>query len=105
MAAQADEAIRDDEAAAARLLHESERPRAGDTVVLDCMPLLNAPRRLVREVIRLVWGREGWPMGAMDYPAWDRLAALVFGELTATDLPGGVRAVRRERVVQIARCD
>jgi tRNA(Ile)-lysidine synthase len=101
LAEQADEAFRDDEAAAALLLRECERPRAGETIVLDCTPLLNASRRLVREVFRLIWRREGWPTGAMDYNAWGRLAALVFSETTAIDLPGNVRALRRERVVQI----
>jgi tRNA(Ile)-lysidine synthase len=103
LAEQADEAFRDDEAAAAKLLHDSERPRAAETIVLDWPTLTQGPRRLVREVFRLVWRREGWPMGDMDYPAWGRLAALVFGETTAVDLPGGVRACRRERVVQISR--
>jgi tRNA(Ile)-lysidine synthase len=103
LAEQAHEAFRDDEAAAARLLRESERPRAGETIVLDCTPLLQAPRRLVREMFRLVWGREGWPAGAMDYAAWDRLAGLVFCQSSAADLPDGLRAIRRERVVQIAR--
>jgi tRNA(Ile)-lysidine synthase len=103
LAEQADEAFRDDEAAAARLLCASERPRAAETIVLDCTPLREAPRRLVREVFRLVWRREDWPTSAMDYPAWDRLAALVCDELPAVDLPGGVRAVRRERVVQLRR--
>ncbi len=103
LADQADEAFRADETAAAQLLTHSERPRAGQTVVLDPTALGAAPRRLVREVFRLLWRREGWATGAMDYPAWDRLAALVFGELTAVDLAGGVRARRGERMVQISR--
>jgi tRNA(Ile)-lysidine synthase len=101
LAAQAEEAFRDEEAAAFRLLTNSERPRAGNMVVLDTAAWREAPRRLVREAFRLVWRREGWPMDAMDYAAWDRLAALVSGEGTAIDLPGGIRARRRERVVQV----
>ena len=42
-----------------------------------------ASRRLVREVFRLVWRREGWPMGRMSFANWDRLAALVSGEVGA----------------------
>ncbi len=103
LAEQADEVCREDEAAVARLLGASERPRAGDAVVLDAAVLQGAPRRLVREVFRLIWRREGWPMGAMGYAAWDQLAALVFGEQKAADLPGSVRAVRRERVVQLQK--
>jgi len=103
LADQADEAFRDEEAAAIRLLSNGERPRAGNMVVLDVVALREAPRRLVREAFRLLWRREGWPMDAMDYAAWDRLAALVFEDATAVDLPGGIRARRRERIVQIWR--
>jgi tRNA(Ile)-lysidine synthase len=85
----------------AGLLAEAERPRAGSLVVLERQRLAAAPRHLVREVFRLVWAREGWPQGAMDFAAWDRLAGLIFDEAAATDLPGGVRARRRGRVVQV----
>jgi tRNA(Ile)-lysidine synthase len=87
------------EARAAELLAEAERPRAGRLVVLDRQWLAAAPRHLVREVFRLVWTRERWPQGALDFAAWDRLAAMIFDETTAADLPGGVRARRRGRVV------
>jgi tRNA(Ile)-lysidine synthase len=103
LADQADEAFRDTEQAAARLLQDAERPRAGETLVLDCPTLTPAPRRLVREAFRLLWRRENWPTNEMDYAAWDRLAALVFGEANAVDLPDGIRARRRDRVVQIHR--
>jgi tRNA(Ile)-lysidine synthase len=101
LAAQADEAFRDEEAAAARILSSGERPRAGNMVVLDIAAWREAPRRLVREAFRLLWRREDWPMDAMDYAAWDRLAGLVFDDGTAVDLPGGIRARRRDRVVQV----
>jgi hypothetical protein len=39
----------------------------------------------------------------MDFSAWDRLAALAFGETTALDLPDGVRAKVTERVVRLWR--
>ena len=37
----------------------------------------------------------------MNFAAWDRLAAVALGELTAVDLPGGFRARCAERVVQV----
>ena len=40
-------------------------------------------------------------MGAMDFAAWERVAAVAEGELREVDLPGGVRIHCRERVVQI----
>jgi hypothetical protein len=78
-------------------------PRAGELLVFDLRHLLTAPRHRVREMFRLVWLREDWPLSGMDRRAWERLARVVFDELPAVDLPGGVRVCRRERVVQIGR--
>jgi hypothetical protein len=39
----------------------------------------------------------------MDFAAWERLAALVFDGDGGGDFPGGVRARRRGRVVQVER--
>jgi hypothetical protein len=52
-------------------------------------------------MFHLVWTRENWPLGGMDRAAWERLVRVVFGDLPAVDLPGGVHARRRERVVQV----
>src|SRR5262249_29677299 len=73
LAEQADAAYRQEEAEATALLREAERPRAGPILVFDRDRLLNAPRRLVRVLFRLVWAREGWPVGRMDFAAWERL--------------------------------
>jgi tRNA(Ile)-lysidine synthase len=91
------------EAGARELLAEVEHPRAGSLIVLDRSRLAAAPRHLVRELLRLIWSREDWPLGRMDFDAWDRLAGLVFGDAPALDLPGGVHAVAKARVVQIGR--
>jgi tRNA(Ile)-lysidine synthase len=101
LAEQAEEAFRDEEARARALLAEAERPRAGALLVLDRPTLAAAPRRLVREALRLAWEREGWPLGEMGFGDWDRVAAVALGEAAAADLPGGVRARCRERVVQL----
>jgi tRNA(Ile)-lysidine synthase len=103
LAMQAAEASRNDELRAAALVTEAEQPRAGPLVILDRERLAAAPRHEVREALRFIWAREGWPMGSMDYDAWDRLAAVVFGEAVAVDLPGGIRAHGQARVVQIGR--
>jgi tRNA(Ile)-lysidine synthase len=102
LAGQADEARREAEEAAAALLREAELPRAGAVLVFEARRLGRAPRRLVREVFRLVWRREGWPLGEMGFREWDRVAAVALGEVPAVDLPGGVRVRRRGRVVQAA---
>jgi tRNA(Ile)-lysidine synthase len=103
LADQAEEAYRDEEAAARELLRQAELPRAGALLVFDRARLAAVPRRLVRAAFRLAWAREGWPLDGMGYEAWERLAGLVFGEAEAVDLPGGVHARRRERVVQVGR--
>ena len=103
LAEQAEEAYRDEEAAAVSLLSAAELPRAGATLVFDRARLAAAPRRLTRAALRLAWAREGWPLDAMNYDAWERLAGLVYGEGRAADLPGGVRARVREHVLQLGR--
>ncbi len=103
LAEQAEEAYRAEQTMARALLAEAERPRAGALLVLDRQRLMAAPRHLVREVFRLLWDREGWPMGQMGFDAWDRLAAVVLDEGAALDLPGGIQARCRERVVQVGR--
>jgi tRNA(Ile)-lysidine synthase len=103
LAEQAEETYRIEETEASALLSAAELPRAGDLLIFDLRHLWNAPRPRVREMFRLVWMRENWPLGGMDHDAWERLAHVVFENLSAVDLPGGLRARRRERVVQIVR--
>jgi tRNA(Ile)-lysidine synthase len=103
LAAQAEEAFAEVESQIRLLLQQSELPRAGALCILDRERLAAAPRYQVREALRLLWAREGWPMGAMGYAEWNRLAGLVFGESVAADLPGGVRARLRGRVLQLGR--
>jgi tRNA(Ile)-lysidine synthase len=101
LAEQADEVFRDEEAAAASLLSAAELPRAGTMLVFDRARLAAAPRRLTRAALRFAWAREGWPLDAMGYDAWDRLAGLVQGEAGGLDLPGSIRARLRGQVLQI----
>jgi tRNA(Ile)-lysidine synthase len=101
LARQANEAYRREEQQARALLAEVERPRAGSTLILDRGVLASAPVPLVRAVFRLLWEREGWPTGRMNFDAWDRLAGVARGEIGAVDLPGGVRVRATERVVRI----
>jgi tRNA(Ile)-lysidine synthase len=103
LAEQATEAYRGEEALAAALLAQAELPRAGRLLILDCSTLATAARHVVREAFRLAWAREQWPAGGMGYHDWDRLAALVFQEAKAVDLPGGIRARRRQGVVQMGQ--
>jgi tRNA(Ile)-lysidine synthase len=103
LAEQADELYATEDAQARALLAAVERPRAGAVLVFDRRPLAAAARHRVREMFRLVWEREGWPMARMDFQAWDRVAAVARGEASGGDLPGGVQVRGRERVVQLSR--
>jgi tRNA(Ile)-lysidine synthase len=105
LAEQAQEAYVTAESEALALLHEVELPRAGNMLVFDRGKLQTAPRQQVREMFRLVWTREHWPTGRMNFAAWDRLACIVFDDLTAVDLPGHLHARRLERVIQVGRLD
>src|SRR5581483_937579 len=88
---------------AAALLRQAELPRAGDTVILDAGSLISAPRPVVRAALRLVWEREGWPTGDMDFDAWERAVEVATRGAGGWDFPGGVSARHRGRVVQIGR--
>jgi tRNA(Ile)-lysidine synthase len=103
LAAQANETFRGVEATAADLLRTAERPRVGPVCVLDRSALTAAVPFLTREVLNLLWAREGWPRGDLTAGHWDRAAAVVRGECPAWDLPGGIRIVGTARVVRIGR--
>ena len=80
LAEQAEEVFRDEEAAAVDAIVQRPSCRARDMLVFDRCALAAAPRRLTRAALRLAWAREGWPLDAMGYDAWERLAGLVYGE-------------------------
>jgi tRNA(Ile)-lysidine synthase len=86
---------------AQRLLSTAELPRAGGVVVLDARRLAEASALLLREVLRLVWRREGWPLGDLGFDAWERAAAVVRGEAQALDVPGEIHLQRFREIVQI----
>jgi len=101
LAGQADEARNLVEDLAATVLREVELPRAGGLVILDCARMLQRPRPLIRELLRLLWRREGWPLVEMGYPEWEQAAAVALGEAPTVDLPGHVRLRRRGGVIQV----
>jgi hypothetical protein len=52
-------------------------------------------------VFRLLWAREDWPLDAMNFASWERLADLVLANAPAVDLPGRIHARRQGTVVQL----
>lgn len=83
------------------LLEQAELPRAKDVLVLSAIVLEKAPVDDVRAIFRLVWQRESFPMGDMDYDRWQRLAQIAMGRASACDFPGRLHVARVGRVVQI----
>jgi tRNA(Ile)-lysidine synthase len=100
-AAHADEVYTGIEQAAGTLLTAAERPRAGPVIVLDRAGLADVSDHALRELLYLVWQREGWPRGGMTGEHWQRAADVVLGKAPAWDLPGGIRIVGRPRVVHV----
>jgi tRNA(Ile)-lysidine synthase len=103
LAAQAQETFALEEEQTRQLLRQAEKPRAGALCVLEWAPLAAAGRHRARAALRLLWAREGWPLDAMGFDAWERLAGVVFGEAAACDLPGGLRARRQGKVLRLGR--
>ncbi|HKI38468.1 MAG TPA: tRNA lysidine(34) synthetase TilS [Gemmataceae bacterium] len=101
LAEQAEEGYAAEEEQARALLAAAELPPAGTLLVFDRARLAAAPRTRVRELFRLAWEREGWPMGQMGFDAWERVAAVAQGEAAAADLPGGIRIRYRGAVIQV----
>jgi tRNA(Ile)-lysidine synthase len=88
---------------ASALLLQSELPRAGATLVLRRDALQDTSRLMTREVFRLLWRRENWPMAEMNFADWDRLAALAKGATQGGDFPGGVHVRLVGHVLQLSR--
>jgi tRNA(Ile)-lysidine synthase len=101
LAHEASEAFDEEQREVVALLERAERPRAGRMLVLDLATLRQSSRRRVRLLFRHLWQRELWQTGHMTFDHWQRLEALVFDDLTATDLPDGVHVRRRDGVVQL----
>lgn len=101
LAEQAAEAFDVLQTEAAALLVEAELPRAGRVLILDAERLTAAHPYLVREVLRLLWRRESWPVDRMTFDHWTRLVAVVRGEHPAADFPAVVTVRRTGRVVQV----
>ena len=103
LAEQAREAMRQVSADAETLLARAELPRDGAAVRLSRCELLAAGRARTRALLRHLWEREGWPRDRVGYAEYERVLAVVNGEVLAVDLPGGVSARRRGKVIVLQR--
>jgi tRNA(Ile)-lysidine synthase len=69
---------------------------------IDGRRIANAPLPLVREVCRTAWQRAQWPLQAMGFDQWQKLAEFVTGgrDVPLT-LPGRIRAWRENDVLVV----
>ena len=98
---QAEEAYSEQAEAAASLLQQAEKPRAGPFVILDRPTLIAAPRDLLRAMFRQIWARENWPQRNMDHHAWDRTTAIVHNESHNHHFPGNIAIHATRNVVRV----
>lgn len=101
LADQAQELSAEIAAQADRLRAVAELPRAGAVLVFNAIRLQDASGNLVREMFRMIWQREGWPMGDMDFERWHWLVEIVQGMRPACDFPGKIHVQRVGGVVQL----
>ncbi len=73
-----------------------------ETLRIDCSTLRSVDAVLVRETLRVIWSRAGWPLKRMGYREWQRLAELV-ADGTAANLPGQINARRRGSLLVLTR--
>lgn len=100
-AIQADECQTAVTAIAQEWLARAEKPRVGDLLVFDRDLLQSADPFWVREMFRLVWKREKWPMGEMNADDWRRLNSLVAGSPPRHDFPGRIHVRVQRHVIRL----
>jgi tRNA(Ile)-lysidine synthase len=77
---------------------------------IDLAPLAGQPRYVVRELLIAAWRDGGWPLQAMGFAEWDRLAEIAMTRLDHSTsmsqertFPGNVLADVREGVLWLNR--
>ncbi|GBD37662.1 tRNA(Ile)-lysidine synthase [bacterium HR36] len=77
------------------LLQTLELPRLDTNVVLDAEKVRQADPVLLRQALRVLWEREGWPSRKMTARHWRRLAEFLRSPGHAMELPDGIYLRRR----------
>jgi tRNA(Ile)-lysidine synthase len=73
-----------------------------DVCRIRCDGLAEHPPHLIRETLKRLWRRVGWPEQRMGFEEWNRLSDLVRDQGTAT-LPGSIEARRRGTLLILRR--
>jgi tRNA(Ile)-lysidine synthase len=103
LSVQAEELFAEQEAETAVLVRSVELPRAGGMLILNAEKLTALGEAKTRNVLRMLWDRESWPVNAMTFEHWRRAAKIATGEHSAADFPDGVHVRRAGKVVQLGR--
>ena len=76
-----------------------------DQVVIHCRALDGQPMLIYRELCRRAWTTNGWPLQAMGFEQWQKLARLAVAapESWPIILPGEIRAERRGEQLVLTR--
>lgn len=85
-----------------RCLSQCDPQRA----ILDCQPLRETDRHLVREALIAVWRRQGWPQQSMGWTEWNLLADMALadkpGDVAPQIFPGAIAARRQGEQLVLA---
>jgi hypothetical protein len=91
----------------ARLVRVAVRTGSPRAISIDCRPLADEPRHVVRELLLTAWRDAGWPLQAMGYDSWERLAELLQQPLEPATvriaLPGSVTAQKTGEELSLTR--
>jgi tRNA(Ile)-lysidine synthase len=73
------------------VVHDAQR------VTIDCRALGSEDRHLVRELLLMVWRRQGWPMKSMGFVQWNSLADMAMAPPGSCKqvFPGEITAQQR----------
>ncbi len=89
------------------LASRSVRCEPSGSVRIDTAALAGQPRFLIRQLLLATWRERGWPLQAMGFEQWDRLAEMVAGADDDTaapprhTLPGNIDAQLSKGILQL----
>lgn len=80
---------------------------SGAAARIELGALIGRPRYLVRELLMVLWRRQGWPMQAMGRLKWDELSELAMSQLTVARriFPSGVTVEVVDGQMRLGACD
>ena len=103
LSVQAEGLFAEQEAETVELMRSVELPQAGEMLILDADKLTALGEAKTRNLLRMLWDREGWSVNGMTFEHWRRAASIAAGSHSAADFPNGVHVRRTGRVVQLRK--